>query len=64
MDLQTRLIITDGTWRELPAHDAPLPDAGYYRVKVRLGIEDGPPRQVLYRIDVGRPYLIRHRPRR
>src|SRR6185295_16710158 len=60
MDLQTRLIITDGTWRELARRMTRYyQDAGYYRVKVHLRIEDGLPRQVLYRIDEGRPYLIR-----
>ena len=60
MDLQTRLIITDGTWRELARRiRRAYQEGGYYRVKVKVKIEDGDPRRVTYTIDQGRPYIVR-----
>jgi outer membrane protein insertion porin family len=60
MDLKTRLIITDGTWRELGRRiRRAYKEGGYYRVKVKLKIEDGDPRRVTYTIDQGRPYVVR-----
>lgn len=61
MDLSTRLIITDGTWRQLARRiKRHYQEGGYYRVKVKLRIEDSDPRRVTYTIDQGRPYAVRN----
>jgi outer membrane protein insertion porin family len=60
MDLDTRLIITDGTWRELARRmTRAYQDRGYYRVQVRLRVDDGPPRRIVFSIDEGRRYRVR-----
>lgn len=60
MDLETRLIVTDGTWRELARRmTRAYRDAGYYRARIRVRIEDGPPRRIVFRVDEGRRYAVR-----
>jgi outer membrane protein insertion porin family len=60
MDLRTRLIITDGTWRELARRMRRFyQEWSYYRATVKVRIEDGDPRRVLFTIDEGRPYVVR-----
>ena len=60
MDLNTRLIVTDGTWRELARRmKREYQEAGYYRVDIKLAIDDGEPRRITYTIDEGRKYEVR-----
>jgi outer membrane protein assembly factor BamA len=60
MDLDKRLIVTDGTWRELARRmTRAYQEGGYYRAKVALQIEEGPPRRVVFTIDEGRRYAVR-----
>lgn len=59
MDLSTRLIITDGTWRELArrmteAYQA----AGYYRATVGVKMVGEQPRRIVFTIDEGRRYRV------
>jgi len=59
MDLKDRLIITDGTWRELARRmQRAYEDGGYYRAKVRVSINEGEPKKVLFQIDEGRRYVL------
>lgn len=60
MDLRTRLIVTDGTWRELARRIRRFyHESGYYRAKVKLQIDDGDPRRIVFAVDEGRPYAVR-----
>ncbi|MGH3054235.1 MAG: BamA/OMP85 family outer membrane protein, partial [Gaiellaceae bacterium] len=59
MDLETRPIVTDGTWRELARRARrAYQEAGYYFAAVDLHIEPGPPKTVRYRITEGESYRI------
>jgi outer membrane protein insertion porin family len=59
MDLRDRLIITDGTWRELARRmQRAYEDDGYYRAKVDVSIREGPPKRVVFRVDEGRRYVL------
>jgi outer membrane protein insertion porin family len=60
MDLNTRLIVTDGTWRELGRRmKREYQEGGYYRVTVKLKFVEGTPRRVVYTIDQGGLYTVR-----
>jgi len=60
IDINRRLIITDGTWRELGRRIKRFYQAGgYYRVRVHLRFTEGDPRRVRFTIDEGRPYEVR-----
>jgi outer membrane protein insertion porin family len=60
MDLDRRLLITDGTWRELVRRiTRAYQERGYYRAKVRLRIDEGNPRRIVFTIDAGRRYAVR-----
>jgi len=60
MDLRTRLIVTDGTWRQLARRMAKLYRAeGYYRATVKAKRQDGDPVRVRFTVDEGRRYAIR-----
>lgn len=60
IDLKKRLIVTDGTWRQLARRmKRDYQEHGYYRVDVTLTIEDGNPRRVIYTIEEGRKYAVR-----
>jgi outer membrane protein insertion porin family len=60
MDLNSRLIVTDGTWRELARRmTRSYQEAGYYHVRVRLKIGEGDPRRVVFTITEGRRYEVR-----
>lgn len=51
MDLQTRAIVTDGTWRELARRaQRAYQEAGYYFARVDVHIEAGPPKVVRFDI--------------
>ena len=52
MDLSTRPIVSDGTWRELARRaQRAYQEAGYYRARVDLRIQPGPPKRVTFTID-------------
>jgi len=60
MDLSSRLIVTDGTWRELARRiKREYQEQGYYRARVFLRFTDGDPRQIRFRIEEGRRYTVR-----
>ena len=59
MDLETRPIVTDGTWRELARRARrAYQEAGYYFAQVDLRIEPGPPKIVRFDITEGESYRI------
>jgi outer membrane protein insertion porin family len=59
MDLPTRPIVTDGTWRELARRARrAYQEAGYYYAQVDLRIEPGPPKVVRFNIREGVSYRI------
>lgn len=58
--LNERLLITDGTWRELGRDMVrTYQAAGYYRAKVRTEIEGDDPKHVRFVIEEGRRYRLR-----
>ena len=60
MDLNARLIVTDGTWRELARRMRRYyQEGGYYRVKVRVKFVEGEPRRIVFTIDQGGLYTVR-----
>jgi outer membrane protein insertion porin family len=60
VDLDDRLLITDGTWRELGRRmEEAYRRDGYYRVEVRVSAKDGPPKSVRFEIQEGRRYFVR-----
>lgn len=66
MDLKERLIITDGTWRDLAERmERAYQEAGHYRADVEVTIEEREAangrrqKQVTFEIDEGRAYSIR-----
>ena len=60
IDINRRLIVTDGTWRELGRRIKRFyQEGGYYEVRVRLRFSEGNPRRVRFTIDEGRPYELR-----
>jgi outer membrane protein insertion porin family len=60
MDLSTRLIVTDGTWRELARRmTRAYQDGGYYRATVKVEFVEGNPRRIIFTVDQGRPYAVR-----
>ncbi|HVO23412.1 MAG TPA: outer membrane protein assembly factor BamA [Candidatus Margulisiibacteriota bacterium] len=59
MDLETRPIVTDGTWRELARRARrAYQEAGYYFAQVDVRIEPGPPKTVRFDIREGKSYRI------
>jgi len=60
LSLRDRLIITDGTWRELARRmEHAYQEAGYYRVEVRVEIADESPKRVRFSVREGRKYVLR-----
>jgi len=60
MDLSTRLVVTDGTWRELARRmKRAYQERGYYRARVWLKLQEGDPRRITFRIEEGRRYAVR-----
>jgi outer membrane protein insertion porin family len=60
IDLEKRLIITDGTWRELAKRMVrSYQEAGYSRAQVSVSIDEGAPRTVRFKVDEGKRYVIR-----
>ncbi len=60
MDLNARLIVTDGTWRELARRMKRFyQEGGYYRAKVRVKFVEGEPRRIVFTIDQGGRYTVR-----
>src|SRR5262249_28667405 len=59
IDLPGRPIVTDGTWREIArrAQRAYQGD-GYYRARVDVHIESGPPRLIRFTVSEGRVFHI------
>lgn len=59
MELETRPIVTDGTWRELARRARrAYQEAGYYFAQVDLRVEPGPPKTVRFHIKEGESYRI------
>ncbi|HVM97531.1 MAG TPA: outer membrane protein assembly factor BamA [Candidatus Acidoferrales bacterium] len=59
IDIESRVIVTDGTWRELARRiRRAYQEKGYYFSKVDVQIEPGPPKIVRYTIDEGEAYRI------
>jgi outer membrane protein insertion porin family len=60
MDLEDRLIITNGTWRELARRMIrKYQDARFYRIRVDVEIEHNGEKQVRFEVQEGRKYAIR-----
>ncbi|MEO8603713.1 MAG: POTRA domain-containing protein, partial [bacterium] len=60
MDLSTRLIVTDGTWRELARRmTQAYREQGFYRAKVAVKMQDGDPRRVVFTVTEGATYAVR-----
>lgn len=60
MDLRTRLIITEGTWREMARRMTEAYRAeGFYRARVSVEVIEGDPTQIHFTVDEGRHYEIR-----
>jgi outer membrane protein insertion porin family len=60
IDLEKRLIITDGTWRELAKRMVrSYQEAGYSRAQVSVSIDEGTPRTVRFTVQEGERYVIR-----
>lgn len=60
MDLSSRLVVTDGTWREMARRMADrYRSNGFYLAKVKATVRDGDPRRVLFTVDEGRHFAIR-----
>ncbi len=58
-DLTTRLVITDGTWRQLAGRmRRAYREAGYYRIKIALQRQETEPERIRFVIDEGRRYAI------
>ena len=59
MDLPTRPIVTDGTWRELARRaQRAYQEAGYYLARVEVHVEPGPPKVVRFTVKEGERYRI------
>jgi outer membrane protein insertion porin family len=59
-DLHDRLLITDGTWREMGRRmEETYRRGGYYRAEVRVSVREGPPKTVTLTVDEGRRYFVR-----
>ncbi|MBI4515700.1 MAG: outer membrane protein assembly factor BamA [Deltaproteobacteria bacterium] len=59
MDLPGRVIVTDGSWRELARRvERAYREAGYYVVRVGLSIAPGPPKTVHFDIVEGRRFRV------
>lgn len=60
VDLRTRLVVTNGTWREMARRmTAVYRRNGFYRAKVSVAIRDEEPQRVRFTVDEGRHYRIR-----
>jgi outer membrane protein insertion porin family len=60
MDLSTRLVITDGTWREMARRMTDVYRSnGFFRARVTVAIQSGTPRRVRFTVDEGRHYAVR-----
>ncbi len=60
MDLMERLLITDGTWRELARRMVQAyQNEGFNRAEVKVEIERGNPKRVHFTVTEGRKYRIR-----
>jgi len=59
MDLSTRLIVTDGTWRELARRmTQAYQDDGFYRATVTAQVQEGNPRRVVFSVHEGKTYAV------
>jgi outer membrane protein insertion porin family len=59
MDLPSRPIITDGTWRQLARRvQRAYQEAGYAAAQVALHVEPGPPKVVRFEVQEGERYRI------
>ncbi len=59
MDLEDRLIITDGTWRELARRMVEAyREARFYRAAVAVTVGDEVPKRVVFTVDEGRRYRL------
>ncbi|MBI3785320.1 MAG: outer membrane protein assembly factor BamA [Deltaproteobacteria bacterium] len=59
IDIESRVIVTDGTWRELARRiRRAYQEEGFYFAKVEVEIEPGPPKVVRYKIEEGQAYRI------
>jgi outer membrane protein insertion porin family len=59
MDLSTRLIVTDGTWRELARRmTQAYQENGFYRATVAAKVQDGNPRRVDFVVHEGKTYAV------
>jgi len=60
IDLEKRLIITDGTWRELARRMVhAYQEAGYAQARVGVSIVEGSPRIVRFKVTEGERYVVR-----
>ncbi|HSP98368.1 MAG TPA: POTRA domain-containing protein [Candidatus Dormibacteraeota bacterium] len=60
MDLSTRLVVTDGTWREMARRMvAVYRGNGFYRATVKVTLREGDPHHVRFTVDEGRHFAIR-----
>lgn len=60
IDLEQRLIVTDGTWRQLALRmREDYQKSGYYAVNVGVEVADGDPKGVTFEIEEGRRYFVR-----
>lgn len=61
VDLESRLIVTDGTWRQLARRMKQYyEENGYLLAEVDVDVGDGTPKRVRFRIVEGRRYRLRH----
>lgn len=60
MDLSNRLVITDGTWREMARRMVDVyRNNGFYRATVKVSLKSGDPHQVRFTVVEGRHFAIR-----
>ena len=60
MDLSNRLVITDGTWREMARRMVDVYRSnGFYRATVKVSQKEGDPHQVKFTVDEGEHFAVR-----